>query len=71
MSNVNLNQLIENFGHLPVNDKEYFVDVIKKQLIESKRDVIARRAKEAMSNLKKGMVKRGTIKELAEDLDSD
>lgn len=54
---------------MALEDKEYAVDVIKKQLIETKRKAIARRAKEAMTNLKKGMIKRGTVKDLYKDLE--
>lgn len=71
MRNTTLGKLIEDFGHLPLDDKEYAVDVIKKQLIDAKRDAIAKRAKEAIANLKKGMTKRGTVKELYRDLESD
>lgn len=71
MSSTTLNKLIENFIHLPLEDKEYAIEIIKKQLIEAKRDTIAKRAKEAMANLKKGMIKRGTVKELYKDLESD
>ena len=38
MSTTALNKLIEDFSHLPMDDKEYAVDVIKKQLAEAKRD---------------------------------
>jgi len=71
MSSTTLNKLIEDFIHLPLEDKEYAIEIIKKQLIETKRDIIAKRAKEAMANLKKGMIKRGTVKELYKDLESD
>jgi ribosomal protein S1 len=71
MSSTTLNQLIEDFSHLKLDDKEYAVDVIKKQLIEAKREAIAKRAKEAMANLKKGMVKKGKVKELYKDLECD
>ena len=54
-----------------MEDKEYAIDVIKKQLIEAKRDAIAKRAKEAMANLKKGLVKKGTVKDLYKDLEGD
>jgi hypothetical protein len=64
-------KLIDDFRELPLNDKEYAVDIIRKQLIEAKREAIAKRAKEAMTNLKKGMTKRGTIRELYKDLESD
>ena len=42
MSNTALNKLIEDFSHLPLDDKEYVIDVIKKQLIETKRNAIAK-----------------------------
>jgi len=40
-------------------------------LIEAKRVAIAKRAKEAMDNLKKGNPRIGDIKELHKDLESD
>jgi hypothetical protein len=71
MGSGTLNKLIEDFSLLPLPEKEYAVDVIKKQLIEAKREAMAIRAKEAMANLKKGKIKRGTFKELHKDLESD
>jgi len=71
MSTAALNRLIEEFSELPVDDKEYAVDVIKKQLIEAKRDAIAKRGKEAMANLKKGATRKGTVHDLHEDLEID
>lgn len=41
------------------------------KLIEAKRDAIAKRAKEAMTNLKKGLVKKGTVKDLYKDLEDE
>jgi hypothetical protein len=37
--------------------------------IEAKREAIFRRAKRAVVNLKKGAVKKGTVKELYRDLE--
>jgi hypothetical protein len=71
MTNTILNKLIEDFSQLPLNDKEYAAEVIKKQLIEAKREAIAKRAKEAMTHLKKGLIKKGNIKDLHKDLESD
>ena len=71
MGDTTLNKLIEDFSHLKLDDKEYAVEIIKKQLIEAKRDSMAKRAKEARANLKKGMIKKGTVKELYKDLESD
>lgn len=71
MSTTTLNKLIEEFSLLPLDDKEHAAELIKRQLIEAKREAIVKRAKEAMANLKKGMIKRGTVKELYKDLESD
>ena len=71
MGSTALNKIIEEFSHLPMNDKEYAIDMIKKQLIEAKREALAKRAKEAIGNLKKGMTKKGSVKELFKDLESD
>jgi len=66
-----LNNLIEEFTHLPLDDKEYAAEVIKKQLIEAKREAIAKRAKTAMAGFRKNTTKCGTVKELYKDLESD
>jgi hypothetical protein len=71
MSGTDLNKLIDDFSHLPIEDKEYAADIIKKQLLESRRDTIAKRAKQAEANFKKGSVKKGSLKDLYEDLESD
>lgn len=71
MSSTTLGKLFDDFKQLPLEDKEYAINVIKKLLIEAKREATEKRAKEAMANLRKGKVKRGTVKELYEDLESD
>ena len=71
MRNSTLNKLIEDFNHLPLDEKEYLVEIAKKQLIEAKREEIAKRAKEAEKNYKKGRIKSGTVKDLRKDLESD
>ena len=71
MSTATVNNLIEEFIHLPLDDKEYAIEVIKKQLIEAKREAIAKRAKTAMAGFRKKTTKRGTVKELYKDLESD
>ena len=71
MSIATVNNLIEEFSHLPLDDKEYATEVIKKQLIEAKREAIAKRAKTAMTSFRKKMTKCGTVKELYKDLESD
>ena len=71
MENTALNKIIEDFSSLPLDDKEYALEIIRKQLIESRREAIAQRAKEAMANLKEGTVKKGTVQDLYRNLESD
>jgi hypothetical protein len=66
-----LNKIIDDFSQLPLEDKEYAVDIIKKQLIEAKREAILRRTREAMANVRKGRVRKGTVRELYADLESE
>ena len=71
MSTATVKNLIDEFIHLSLDDKEYVVEIIKKQLIESKREAIAKREKTAMASFRKKMTKSGTVKELYKDLESD
>jgi hypothetical protein len=71
MNKVTLNKVIKDFSSLPLDDKEYAVDIIEKQLVEAKREGIAKRAKRAMLHLRKGEVKKGTVKALYKDLELD
>ena len=71
MSTAKVNNLIDEFIHLPLDDKEYAAEVIKKQLIEAKREAIAKRAKTAMAGFRKKTTKCGTVKDLLKDLASD
>jgi len=68
---LNLNKVIEDFNNLPLEDREYALELIKKQIIEAKREAIAKRTEEANDNLKKGNVKKGNIETLRRDLESD
>ena len=66
-----LSKLIEEFGRLPLDDQEYAADVLRKQVVEGKREALYRRAKAALANAKKGKVRSGTIIDLQRDLESD
>jgi len=68
MSGATITKLIEEFNLLPLDDKEFAADIIRKQLIEAKRGAIVKRVKEAQTRLTKGMVKRGTVKDFYRDL---
>ena len=71
MSNTGVNEVIKEFSELPPEDKEYVAEIIKKQVLELKREMLVQRAEEAKMNFEKGLIKSGGIKELLEDLESD
>jgi hypothetical protein len=71
MPNASVSKVISDFSVLPLDEKEYALDIVKKQLVEAKREAIARRAKKAMANVRKGRIKKGTLKDLYKDLESD
>ncbi len=68
MNNSNTNRVIEEFSHLPQEDKEYVAEIIRKQVIEEKRVRLAVRAREARVNFERGSAKTGSLKDLMEDL---
>jgi hypothetical protein len=71
MENTDINRVIEEFGHLPLEDMEYVVEIIRKQLIDLKREALVARVKEAKNNYTKGQIRMGGIKDLKEDLEGD
>ena len=71
MGTSTVNSIIEEFIQLPLDDKEYTLEVIKKQMIEAKREAIAKRARSAMASFRKKTIKSGSLKELYKDLESD
>jgi hypothetical protein len=66
-----LDKVIDDFNHLSLDEKEYISEILHKQLIEAKREAIAKRADEAINNYKTGNIKSGTIEELKKDLEND
>jgi hypothetical protein len=64
-----LDRLIEDFGRLPLDDREFAADLIRKQLIEAKRKAMYNRAKSALANAKKRKINSGTVKDLRKDLE--
>ena len=71
MKNTSINKVIDDFNSLVLEEKEFTLDIIRKILIESKRESIFSRARKADSNFRKGNVKHGTVKDLFKDLEND
>jgi hypothetical protein len=58
MKTTNINRVIEDFNSLLLPEKEYALDIIRKMIVEQKREAIAKRARQAMLNLKKGKLRK-------------
>jgi hypothetical protein len=71
MGSATVNNLIEEFMRLSLDDKEYAAELIHKQLIEVKRDVIAKNAKKAVTAFRKKIARSGTLEEFYKDMESD
>jgi len=71
MSAVTVKKIVDNFRKLPLDEKEYTVDIMKKQLIETKRDLLGKNSKSVIQNYKIGRIKKGKAKDLFKDLEND
>ena len=66
-----LDNFLDEFSRLSLEDQEMLLDLLKKRNIEQKRMRIVREVKEAQREYKKGLTKRGTVEDLMKDLESD
>ena len=66
-----VNNLIQNFNAMLLDDKEFTIDIIKKAYAEARRDDILKGAKKATENYKKGKTKQGNYNDLLNDLEND
>jgi transcriptional regulator with AAA-type ATPase domain len=67
----NLDNFLDEFSRLSLEDQEMLLDLLKKRNIEQKRMRIVREVKEAQREYKKGLTKRGKVEDLMRDLESD
>ena len=71
VTKVNINRVIEEFNSLVLSEKEYTLEIIRKMTVESKREALSKRAGKAMLNMRKGKVKKGSVKDLHTDFERD
>jgi hypothetical protein len=64
MKSADVNTVIEKFNSLELDEKEFAIDVLRKSYAETLREKLLTRSRKAMSNYRKGLVKRGDINEL-------
>ncbi len=71
MKGIHIDQVIDSFNRLEIDEREFAFDLMKKQLVEARRAIIAQRSKQALRSVRAGKIKKGTVEDLKRDLDSD
>ncbi|MCL4550160.1 MAG: hypothetical protein M1495_16515 [Bacteroidetes bacterium] len=71
MADITINDALNDFQKLNDVDKEYFLEIAQKQLIELKRKDINGRVSEIEENFRAGKIKSGGSEELLKDLNND
>lgn len=65
-----LDDVIERASILKYDEQEILLDILKHRHIEKRRDIILDNAKKTMKDYKSGQIKKGTSKDLLEDLEN-
>ena len=63
--------IVDEIKGLDIESKEYLMDLIKKLLIEERREEIKRNAEESLKEHKEGKIKFGTLKDIRAALHED
>ena len=63
-----LDVILDEIDELGMDDQEYLISVVQSRIRDRKRNSLALRAKEALSNVASGNVQSGGFKELWTDL---
>ncbi|MHB8906873.1 MAG: hypothetical protein ACYC4T_11970 [Melioribacteraceae bacterium] len=71
MEDITINDALNDFQKLNDTDKEYFLEIARKQLIELRRKNISDRVSEVEENYSAGKISSGSSNELLKDLDDD
>ena len=68
MGNITFQKALEIIESLPEEQRESLIDIVKRRLIEERRDRLAQSIKEAKDEYKRGEIKRGTVDDLMHEL---
>ncbi len=71
MADITINDALGDFQKLNDVDKEYFLEVVRKQMIELRRKNISDRVSEVEVNYETGKIKTGSTDDLLKDLNDD
>ena len=68
MQKATFQKALEIIESLPEEQRESLIDIVKRRLIEERRDRLAQSIKEARDEYKRGEIKRGTVDDLMREL---
>ena len=69
MAGVTFQKALEIIESLPTEQRESLIEIVRRRLIEERRDRLAQSIKEARGEYKQGKVKRGTVDDLMRELE--
>ena len=64
------NEILEQIDNLSYADQETLIDIVKKRLIESRRDEIADNIQKAHQQYESGNVVRGSVEDIINELNN-
>ncbi|MDJ0902153.1 MAG: hypothetical protein QNJ55_25460 [Xenococcus sp. MO_188.B8] len=64
------NEILNQIDNLSYADQEMLIDIVKKRLIENRRDEIADNIKQAHQEYKSGNVVRGSVEDIINELNN-
>jgi len=67
----NLNNIVESFNKLDLDNQEYLYEIFHNQIIEKKRLVLINDIKESEKNISSGSFKKGSVYDLLAELEND
>ena len=68
MGNKTFQKALEIVESLPEEQRESLMDIVRRRLIEERRDRLAQSIKEAREEYKRGKIRKGTVDDLMNEL---
>ena len=68
MSTVTFKEALELIESLPDEERWSLIEIVRRRLVEKRRDEIAESVRQAREDFARGDVKRGTVEDLLRDL---
>jgi len=68
MGNITFQKALEIIESLPEEQRESLMDIVKRRLIEERRDRLAQSIKKAREEYRRGEIKKGSVDDLMREL---